>query len=427
LLNHHAAAVSEDIHKVIMFEWFISFRYLRAKHRQGFISLISLISVAGITLGVIALIVVLAVYSGFTDGFRDQILGVNSQIIVQHIGGPINDYELIREKVLTADGVKGATPYLYAQTLLSSATGGSGIVLRGMDPTTAGDVVDLSQKMIKGNVTDLIENKATRLPVPNIILGKDLARDLGVTVGDKVRLISPSGPLTPMGVIPKIKTCRVSGIFEIGNPQYDAALAYMNLYEVQNFLEIGNVVHGIEVSVNRKDLNRADIIAKRIVAKLGAGFVAKDWMAMNHNIYAALKLEKIGLFICLALIILVAALNIISALIMLVMEKGRDIAILKSMGATSGSIMKIFFFQGLIIAISGTILGVLGGLGLCDLLARYKFIKLPAGVYPMSTLPVKVLPSDVTIVAVSAIIITLTATLYPSWKASKVKPAEVLS
>ncbi len=410
-----------------MFEWFISFRYLRSKHRQGFISLISLISVAGITLGVIALIVVLAVYSGFTDGFRDQILGVNSQIIVQQIGGPIKDYELVRDRVLTADGVKAATPYLYAQTLLSSATGGSGIVLRGMDPTTAENVVDLSRKMIEGKVSALIEKKNDLSPVPNIILGKDLAADLGVRVGDKVRLISPSGPLTPMGVIPKIKTCRVSGIFETGMPQWDASLAYMNLYEVQNFLESGDVVHGIEVSVNRGDLNRADVIAKRIAAKLGGGFVAKDWMSMNRNLFAAFKLEKIGMFICLALIILVAALNIISALIMLVMEKGRDIAILKSMGATSGSIMKIFFFQGLIIAVSGTCFGVLGGLGLCDLLARYKFIKLPSNVYPMSTLPIKVLPSDVTIVAISAIIITLAATLYPSWKASKVKPAEVLS
>jgi lipoprotein-releasing system permease protein len=230
-----------------------------------------------------------------------------------------------------------------------------------------------------------------------------------------------------MGVIPKIKTCRVSGIFETGMQQYDAALAYMNLYEVQSFLEIGDVVHGIEVSVPRQDINEADVIAKRIVARLPPGYIAKDWMSMNHNLFAAFKLEKIGMFICLALIILVAALNIISALIMLVMEKGRDIAILKSMGATSASIMRIFFFQGLIIAVSGTIFGVIGGLTLCDLLARYKFIKLPSNVYPMTTLPIKVQPSDVTIVAVSAIIITLGATLYPSWKASKVKPAEVLS
>ena len=410
-----------------MFEWFISFRYLRAKHRHGFISLISLISVVGITLGVIALIVVLAVYSGFTDEFRDQILGVNSQIIVQRLGDPIDDYELVRERVLTAQGVKGATPYLYAQTLLSSASGGSGIVLRGMDPATSGDVVDLAKKMIAGKVDDLVENEQIRPLIPSIILGKDLASTLGVSVGDKVRLISPSGPLTPMGVIPKIKTSRVSGIFETGMQQYDATIAYMNLSEVQKFLELGDVVHGIEVSVHREDINQADVIAKRIVSKLGLGFIARDWMSMNRNLFAAFKLEKIGMFICLALIILVAALNIISALIMLVMEKGRDIAILKSMGATSGTIMRIFFFQGLTIAVSGTVLGVIGGVTLCDLLSRYKFIKLPSNVYPMNTLPIKVLPSDITIIALSAIAITLLATLYPSWKASKVQPAEVLS
>jgi lipoprotein-releasing system permease protein len=408
-----------------MFEWFISLRYLRAKHRHGFISLITLISVAGITVGVIALIVVLAVWSGFTDGFRDQILGINSHIVVQRLGGTIDNYELVREQVLTADGVKGATPYLYAQTFLSSATGGNGVVLRGIDPATAEGVVNLSKKMIKGSITDLSADKKT--VIPNIILGKNLAEELRVTVDGKVRLISPSGPLTPMGVIPKIKTCRVSGIFETGMHEYDATLAYMALAEVQGFLEIGDVVHGIEVTVSRDDLNQADRIAKKITGKLGLGFIAKDWMSMNRTLFAALRLEKIGISICLALIILVAALNIISALIMVVMEKGKDIAILKSMGATSGSIMKIFFLQGLVIALSGTILGVLGGLGLCDLLARYKFIELPSNVYPMTTLPIKVLPGDVVIVAISAIVITLTATLYPSWKASKVKPAEVLS
>jgi lipoprotein-releasing system permease protein len=230
-----------------------------------------------------------------------------------------------------------------------------------------------------------------------------------------------------MGVIPKIKTCQVSGIFETGMYEYDATLAYMSLAGVQNFLGEGDIAHGIEVTVEEKELNRADQVGTRIVAQLGAGYLAKDWMSMNRNLFAAFKLEKIGMFICLTLIILVAALNIISALIMVVMEKGRDIAILKSMGATSASIMRIFFFQGTVIAFTGTTLGVLGGLGLCDLLSRYKFIELPSNVYPMTTLPIKVLPMDIGIIAVSSIIITLAATLYPSWKASRVQPAEVLS
>lgn len=408
-----------------MYEWFISFRYLRAKHRQGFISLISLISVAGITVGVIALIVVLSVYSGFTEGLRDQILGINSHIIVQRLSGSIGDYEQTREKILTAKGVTGATPYLYAQTLLSGSGGGNGVVLRGIDPTTAKGVVSLPEQMIVGSVDELTPKQETR--IPHIILGKNLAADLRVGVGSKIRLISPSGPLTPMGVIPKIKTCVVSGLFESGMYEYDSTLAYMALSEVQLFLESGDIAHGIEVTVEEKDLNRADLIGKNILDKLGTGFVAKDWMSMNRNLFAAFKLEKIGMFICMTLIILVAALNIISALIMVVMEKGRDIAILKSMGATSGSIMRIFFFQGLVIALVGTSLGVLGGLGLCELLSRYQFIELPSNVYPMNTLPIKVLPLDVMIIAASSIFITLAATLYPSWKAATVKPAEVLS
>lgn len=408
-----------------MYEWFISFRYLRAKHKHGFISLISLISVAGITVGVIALIVVLAVYSGFTDGLRDQILGINSHIVVQSMRGSLDNYELTRDQVITVKDVEGATPYLYAQTLLSGSSGGSGVVLRGIDPQTAENVINLPSKMTAGTIMDLENSGDTS--IPNIILGKHLANELRVGIGQKVRLISPSGPLTPMGIIPKIKTCKVSGIFETGMYEYDATLAYMSLADVQVFLESGDIAHGLEVVINRDKLNKADKIADDILDKLGQGYIAKDWMSMNHNLFAAFKLEKIGMFICLTLIILVAALNIISALIMVVMEKSKDIAILKSMGATSASIMRIFFFQGLVIATTGTTLGVLGGLGLCDLLSRYKFIELPSNVYPMDTLPIKVLSGDVVIVATSAIVITLLATLYPSWKAARVHPAEVLS
>jgi lipoprotein-releasing system permease protein len=408
-----------------MYEWFISFRYLRARHKQRFISLISLISVAGITVGVMALIVVLAVYSGFTNGLRDQILGINSHIIVQLPGGSIRDYESVRKQILTVAGVTGATPYLYTQTLMSGASGGSGVILRGIDPGTAQGVIKLESQMIRGSINDLTPEPDNR--VPHVILGKNLADELHVKMGDKVRLISSSGPLTPMGVIPKIKTCRVSGIFESGMYEYDSSLAYMTLPDVQAFLASDDIVHGIEVAVQEDELNQANKVARRIVDKIGTTYIAKDWMSMNRNLFAAFKLEKIGMFICLTLIILVAALNIISALIMVVMEKEKDIAILKSMGATSRSIMKIFFFQGLVIAFSGTILGVAGGLGLCDLLARYKFIELPSNVYPMSTLPIKVLPMDVTIVAISAIVITLAATIYPSWKASQVHPGEVLS
>ena len=408
-----------------MYEWFICLRYLRAKHKHGFISLISFISVAGITVGVIALIVVLSVYSGFTDGLRDQILGLNSHIVVQQLGGNMPDYKQTREEILQVEDVEGATPYLYSQTLLSSPSGGSGAILRGVDPTTAKGVISLPEQMIRGSIDDL--DIASEDAIPNVILGKNLAQNLRVNIGGKVRLISPSGPLTPMGIIPKIKTCRVSGIFETGMYEYDSSLLYMSIGDAQRFLETGDIAHGIEVVVNPKELNRADEVASRIVESLGSRFIARDWMSMNHNLFAAFKLEKIGMFICLTLIILVAAINIISALIMVVMEKGKDIAILKSMGATSASIMRIFFLQGAVIAITGTVFGVIGGLGLCELLSRYQFIELPSNVYPMTTLPIKVLPGDVVIVAISAIVITLLATIYPSWKASQVQPAEVLS
>ncbi|HBT97438.1 MAG TPA: lipoprotein-releasing ABC transporter permease subunit [Desulfobulbaceae bacterium] len=407
-----------------MYEWFISRRYLRAKHRDGFISLISLISVAGVAVGVIALIVVLAVYAGFTDGLRDQILGVNSHIVAQRLSGPIADWRRVREEILAVPPVVGATPYLYTQTLLSGASGGSGVILRGIDPKTAASVLSLPKQMQEGRLDDLNGDSHGVAP---IILGQQLARQLRVSIGDKLRLISPSGPLTPMGVIPKIKTCRVAGIFATGMYEYDSSLAYMSLADTQNFLAIGDEAHGIEVAIPREELGRADVIAKHIAARLGQDFITKDWMRMNQNLFAAFKLEKIGMFIALTMIILVAALNIISALVMVVMEKTRDIAILKSMGATSSSIMKIFFLQGTAIALTGTLLGVAGGLGLCELLSRYHFIELPSGVYPMTTLPIKVLPFDVTVVALASIVITLGATLYPSWKASRVQPAEMLS
>jgi lipoprotein-releasing system permease protein len=260
--------------------------------------------------------------------------------------------------------------------------------------------------------------------LPGIILGKELARNLHVDIGYKVRLFSPSGPLTPMGVIPKIKTCRVVGIFDTGMYEYDSSLAYISLTTAQDFLELGNNVHGLELKVD--DIYKASAIASELEEKLGFGYIVKDWISMNKNLFSALKLEKTAMFIILALIVLVAAFNIISTLIMLVMSKGKDIAILKSMGATSRGIMRIFVYEGLIIGLTGTVTGVIGGLAICKILSKYQFIKLPSDVYPITTLPIKVLPMDVTLVAISAALITLLATIYPSWQASKIDPAVAL-
>ena len=403
------------------FERFVSFRYLRAKRKQKFISLISVISVLGVAVGVMALIVVLSVYTGFTEGLRDQIIGINAHVLVQQFGGEIDNPDQLKKEVVSVDGVVAATPYIYGQALISSGNSSTGIVLRGIDPQSAGKVIKLESKMLNGSLMDLAADSG----LPAIILGKDLAAQLRVAAGWKIRLISPNGPLTPMGVLPKILTCRVTGIFETGMYEYDSTMGFVNLETARGLAGMDRGVHGLEVRVENVD--KADMTATAIREQLADGYSVRDWMQINQNLFAALKLEKIGIFIALDLIILVAALNIISALVMVVMEKTRDIAILKSMGATTGSIMRIFFYQGAVIGLSGTVLGVISGLGLCALLKRYKIIELPSNVYPMSTMPVKVVPMDVTVIAVSAIIITLAATLYPSWKASKIRPAEALT
>ena len=403
------------------FERFVSFRYLRAKRKQKFISLISVISVLGVAVGVMALIVVLSVYTGFTEGLRDQIIGINAHILVQKFGGEIDNPDQLQKEVLSIDGVVAATPYIYGQALISSGNSSTGIVLRGIDPESAGKVIKLESQMLNGSVMDLAADHG----LPAIILGKDLAAQLRVTAGRKIRLISPNGPLTPMGVLPKVRICLVTGIFETGMYEYDSTMGFVNLTTARNLAGMDRGVHGLEIRVT--DVDKANMTAAAIKKQLGNVYSVRDWMQINQNLFAALKLEKIGIFIALDLIILVAALNIISALVMVVMEKTRDIAILKSMGATTGSIMRIFFYQGAVIGLSGTVLGVFSGLGLCALLKRYKIIELPSNVYPMSTMPVKVVPMDVTVIAISAILITLAATLYPSWKASKIRPAEALT
>jgi lipoprotein-releasing system permease protein len=403
------------------FEWFVSMRYLRAKRKQKFISLITIISILGVAVGVLALIVVLSVYTGFTEGLRDQIIGVNSHALVQRLGSVIAETEDVSLKTRTVPGVQATTPYIYAQALISSAGQSGGIVLRGIDVESAMQVINIGQKMRAGALIDLNKN----LEVPGIVLGIDMARQLQVWVGDRVRLISPNGPLSPMGVLPKIRTCLVVGVFETGMFEYDSTMGYVSLETARSLTDLRQGVHGIEIRVD--DIDQADRVAAAVQSALGGNYTVRDWMQLNRNLFAGLKLEKIGLFIALDLIILVAALNIISALIMVVMEKSRDIAILKSMGATTRSIMRIFFYQGMVIGLAGTTLGVAGGLGLCALLKRYKIIELPPNVYPMSTMPIKVVPVDVGVIAVSAILITLLATLYPSWKASRVRPAEALS
>ncbi len=404
------------------FEWFVSLRYLKAKRKQSFISLISIISVAGVMIGVMALIIVLAVMTGFTDELREKILGINSHIVVQKIGTTLDNYKETERQLKEIPGVVAATPYLYSQSMITSDSSGTGAILRGINPETAGSVIKLDEHLKSGKIEDLATSQADGR-LPGIILGSELARQLRVYQNDRIKLMSSSGPLTPIGIIPRIRTCRVVGIFQTDMYEYDSSMAYVSLQTAQEFLEMGEDVHGIELKL--ADIYQANNIAHQIVNKLGMSYAAKDWMRMNKNLFSALQLEKTALSIIVALVVIVAAFNIVSTLIMVVMEKTKDIAILKSMGATSNHIMKIFIYEGLVIGLTGTILGILGGISACKILSKYQFIKLP-DVYPISTLPVKIIPQDVFLIGICAVFITFAATLYPSWQASRVDPAAAL-
>lgn len=404
------------------FERFVSFRYLRAKRKQKFISLISVISVLGVAVGVMALIVVLSVYTGFTEGLRDQIIGINAHIMIHRPGIGIADPDKLKQEVESLSGVEAATPNIFGQALVTSGKYSSGIAIRGLDPVTAGKVLNLESKMVSGKLIDLADDSG----LPLIFLGRELASQLRVDMGWKVRLLSPNGTLTPVGVLPKVQTCVVGGIFATGMYEYDSTIGFVNLETARRLVGLdGNEVQSLELRV--RNIDKADNVAATVRQYIGPSYLVRDWKQVNQNLFAALKLEKIGIFIALALIVLVASLNIISTLVMVVMEKNKDIAILKSMGARTGSIMRIFFYQGAMIGLTGTALGVGAGLGLCSLLKRYKIIELPSNVYPMSTLPIKVMPDDIMIIALVAVLITLLATLYPSWKASRIRPADALT
>ena len=409
------------------YELFIGLRYLKAKRKQTFVSLITLISIAGVMVGVTALIVVIAVMNGFKEDLRDKILGVTSHVVISRFDGNISKYQEVRAKVGEVSGVNAATPFIYTQVMISSRKAISGAVLRGIEPKTASKVINLPKNMRAGSLEELeAENKPEGMrSTPGIILGNELARNIGALRGDPVTVISPLGRLTPLGRVPRSQTFRVAGIFDSGMYEYDSTIAYVSLWAAQRFLGIGDRVTGIEVRVD--DIYAADRVARAIGKALGGyPYWSRDWMRMNKNLFSALKLEKIVMFIILTLIILVAAFNIVGTLIMVVIEKTRDIAILKSMGATRRSIMKIFMIEGAVIGLVGTLLGLLGGYTLCTLLATYKFIELPSDVYYISTLPVQMNPLDVALIALAAIVITLAASVYPAWQASRFDPAEAI-
>ena len=410
------------------FELFIGLRYLKAKRKSTFISLITLISVAGVALGVMALIIVLAVMTGFEEDLKEKILGTNAHVVVLNGTGAIEDYQKLLKKVKGIDGVVAATPFIYNQVMLSSGRNVSGVVLRGIDVQSDAQVTNLHKSMVEGSL-EKIDNVGK---VPGLVIGKELAKNLGLFLGETVEVISPMGNITPFGMMPKMRRFQVAGIFNTGMFEYDSTLAYVSLAEAQEFLGMGDVVTGIQLRV--RDVYKTDELSQVINRELGPPYHARDWMQMNKNILFALKTEKSVMFIILTLIVLVAAFGIASTLFMVVMEKTRDIAILKSMGATSRSIMQIFILEGVIIGIFGTAIGVLSGLlvalnlePIVSLVQKVTGFELfSKDIYYLDHFPSQVIPSDVILISITAVIISFAATLYPSWAASRMAPAEAL-
>jgi lipoprotein-releasing system permease protein len=403
------------------FEVFLATRYLKAKRKQAFISVITVISVVGVMMGVMALIVVLSVMNGFREDLMGKILGVNSHLVVLSYEGAFLDYDRIARDTSTVEGVVATTPFIYSQVMVNSQGSVSGSVLRGIDTPTAGKVIKMDSMIKRGSLQSL---DSLHDGLPAIIVGKELSRMLAVQPGDTVTVVSPMGKLTPVGRVPQNRKFKVTATFDSGMYEYDATMVYISLNEAQDFLGLDNRATGVEVKV--ADIYKADQIAGAVSKKLGYPYWAKDWKQMNRSLVSALKLEKIAMFVILIMIVLVGALNIISTLVMVVMEKNKDVAILRAMGATQKSIMSVFMFQGLLVGVVGTLVGLASGLGLCHLLAKYKFIELPSDVYYISTLPVRVEMLDVVLVIVAAVVISFLATIYPSWHASRLDPVESL-
>jgi lipoprotein-releasing system permease protein len=409
-----------------MYELFISRRYLKAKRKQSFISLITIISIGGVALGVAALIIVISVMTGFKEDLQDKILGAHSHLVVLEEGTYVREYREVIERVQKIKGVVAATPFIQTQVMLSSDDGGiSGAILRGIDPQTAPGVISIKKDLKIGSLDEL---STGRDGVPGIILGKELAKLLRVTYGDPLVMLSPTGgEITPFGMTPKMRRFVVVGIFEAGMYDYDSSFAYVSIASAQRFLDMPDAVTGVEVRL--ADIYKARDVGKIITAQLSElspSFYTLSWMDMNKNLFAALKLEKVAMFIILVLIVFVAAFNIASTLIMLVMEKSRDVAILKAMGATKWSIMKIFVLEGTIIGAFGTAIGSAFGWGACLVLKEYQFIKLDPNIYYISALPVKMVPTDIFTIVIASLFLCLLATIYPSWQASRMDPVEAL-
>jgi len=418
----------------VRYELFLSLRYLRARRREVFVSLITMISMIGVMIGVMTLNIVLAVMTGFEEDLRDRILGFNPHVVVSSLQGLVDGYADVLDTVRQVPDVVAAAPFVYSQVMASAGQNVSGVLVRGVDPALASAVVDIAAYLSSGEIEQLgrkqefsFQNEGTvhTAQLSGVLIGHELARQLGVSVSDPIKIISPLST-TPGagGLVPKIKRFVIVGVFDSGMFEYDSALVYMALADAQRFFTLGGQVTGVEVRV--QDVYKAQAVARELEARLGFPYTARDWTEINRNLFAALSLEKTVYFIVLLLIVLVAAFNIVATLIMVVMEKRKDIAVLKSMGAPGRAISRIFVYKGLVIGVIGTLLGTLFGWFGCWLLDRYEFIELPKDVFYVSTLPVKIYLENFLAVGVSSMLICLVATIYPARQAARLAPVEVI-
>jgi|SRR5579863_176178 len=404
------------------FELFVALRYLKAKRRQAVISVITLISVVGVAAGVCALVVALAINNGFRQELESRLLGATASIdLIRPANDGIKDYEQLAERLSKVPHVTADAPVLYEEVLISSHSRAQGIVLKGVDPRREVRVADLLQHVREGSLDALSETFSNADP---LILGSELAKSLGVFVGDTVLVTSPQGYLTPFEVVPKFRHFRVVGVFDSGFYDFDSAWAFTSLGAAQRLFDLANVVSVIEFKID--DVDRAPEIAQAIRKTAGSGFDTTTWMEQNRSLFSALKLERLVTVLTIGLIMLVAALNIFITLAMMVMEKNRDIAVLMSMGARARQVWAVFTLHGLVIGAIGGLLGLLSGYGICWAGERYKLFRLPADVYALASVPFHARPWDGVWIVVAALVVSFLAALYPSLAAARLSPVEIL-
>ena len=408
------------------FELFVGLRYTRAKRRNHYISFISLVSMLGIALGIAALITVMSVMNGFEREIRSRILGVAAHVQVLAVEGGLPDWRKVAAQTRAFPEVVAAAPFVAAQGLLSSGAQVRGVFVRGIVPDLEDQVADFSAHMRSGRLSDLQPGEF------GIVLGSDLARGLRVQAGDRVTLIAPQGQVTPAGLVPRLKQFRVTGIFSVGHFEYDSGLALVRMEAAQVLYRLGGAASGVRLKL--KDLYEAPRVAREIARTIGGDTYVTDWTQQNANYFRAIQIEKRMMFIILTLIIAVAAFNLVSTLVMVVTDKHPDIAILRTLGASPASIMKVFMVQGTLIGVIGTALGVLLGVVLSlniDVVVpaiehAFNFQILSREVYYISELPSQLEWRDVWMVSSVALVLSFLATLYPSWRAARVNPAEAL-